>query len=318
MITQCLIFLAGLIVLSWSADRFIQGASAISGYFGVPPLFIGLTIVAMGSSAPEIMVSISAALAGNRDTAVGNAIGSNIANIGLVLGAVALLKPLQVASGTLRREMPMVLLVSLLAAYLMWDGRLGHREGLLLLVLFFLVIGLLAWLALRSEKSDPLSKELSAELPNIPVTKALLWLLMGMLLLPLSAHMMVDSATHIARYFGISDLVIGLTIVAIGTSLPELAASISGILKKEDDLALGNILGSNIFNILAVLSVPGLLAPGNIDPQAMQRDMPVMLVLTLLLILFCFAIKERRRIERWQGGLLLACYLAYQTSLFQP
>ncbi|GGO68976.1 calcium/sodium antiporter [Bowmanella pacifica] len=318
MITQCLIFLAGLIVLSWSADRFIQGASAISGYFGVPPLFIGLTIVAMGSSAPEIMVSISAALAGNRDTAVGNAIGSNIANIGLVLGAVALLKPLQVASGTLRREMPMVLLVSLLAAYLMWDGRLGHREGLLLLVLFFLVIGLLAWLALRSEKSDPLSKELRAELPNIPVTKALLWLLMGMLLLPLSAHMMVDSATHIARYFGISDLVIGLTIVAIGTSLPELAASISGILKKEDDLALGNILGSNIFNILAVLSVPGLLAPGNIDPQAMQRDMPVMLVLTLLLILFCFAIKERRRIERWQGGLLLACYLAYQTSLFQP
>lgn len=318
MITECLIFLAGLIVLSWSADRFILGASAISGYFGVPPLFIGLTIVAMGSSAPEIMVSISAALAGNRDTAVGNAIGSNIANIGLVLGAVALLKPLQVASGTLRREMPMVLLVSLLAAYLMWDGRLGHREGLLLLVLFFLVIGLLAWLALRSEKSDPLNKELSAELPNIPVTKALLWLLMGMLLLPLSAHMMVDSATHIARYFGISDLVIGLTIVAIGTSLPELAASISGILKKEDDLALGNILGSNIFNILAVLSVPGLLAPGNIDPQAMQRDMPVMLVLTLLLILFCFAIKERRRIERWQGGLLLACYLAYQTSLFQP
>ncbi|MBN7821068.1 calcium/sodium antiporter [Bowmanella yangjiangensis] len=317
MIIEFLLFLGALIALSWSAERFICGASALAKNFGLPPLLIGLTIVAMGSSAPEIMVSVSAALAGSRDTAVGNAIGSNIANIGLVLGIAALLRPLQIASTTLRREMPILLLVSLLAAYLLWDGVLGYREGLLLLLLFFLVIGLLAWLSLRSDKADPLNTEVDKELPRLSSAKAVIWLLAGSLLLPLSAHIMVDSATHIARTLGISDLVIGLTIVAIGTSLPELATSVAGILKKEDDLALGNILGSNIFNILAVLSMPGMLAPGYIDPQAMQRDMPVMLVLTLLLVLFCFAIKERRRVERWQGGLLLACYLAYQTSLFQ-
>ncbi|GAA0354556.1 calcium/sodium antiporter [Bowmanella denitrificans] len=316
-ITESLIFLAGLAVLSWSADGFIRGASALAGNFGLPPMLIGLTIVAMGSSAPEIMVSASASLAGNSNTAVGNAIGSNIANIGLVLGITALFRPLLVSSGTLWRELPIVLAVSLLATYLLWDGRLGYREGLLLLLLFFLVIGLLAWLSLRSDKQDPLNQEIAGEISKMASAKAVLWILAGLLLLPLSAHVMVASAADIARHFGISDLVIGLTVIAIGTSLPELAASIAGVMKGEDDLALGNILGSNIFNILAVLSMPGLLAPGAIDSLAVQRDLPAMLALTMLLVFFCIAIRGRRQIQRWQGGLLLACYLAYQASLFQ-
>ncbi|GAB3011760.1 calcium/sodium antiporter [Bowmanella dokdonensis] len=318
MLTEIFIFIAGLAILSWSADRFILGASALARNLGIAPLVIGMTIVAMGSSAPEIMVAFNASLAGSADTAIGNAIGSNIANIGLVLGLTALLRPLVVSSVTLKREMPVVMLVSLLAAWLLADLSLSRYEGGALLVLFFFSIGALVWLSLRMDAKDPLVREMTGEIPQgLPTPSAVFWLLLGLVLLPLSAHFMVESATSLARYFGVSDLVIGLTIIAVGTSLPELAACIAGVMKGEDDLALGNILGSNIFNILAVLSMPGLLAPGAIDPQATYRDMPVMLAMTLLLILFSFAIRGRQRLERWQGGLLLTSFIAYQTTLFQ-
>ncbi len=282
-------------------------------------MIIGLTIVAMGSSAPEIMVAATASLNGNTDTAVGNAIGSNITNIALVLGITALLKPLSIASTTLKREMPVLLLVSVLATYLLSDLFLSRTEGTLLIVLFFVVIGGLTWMAFNMEKEDPLQVETESEIPsNVPTQKAVLWLIVGIILLPLSAHFMVDSAVIIAKHFGLSDLVIGLTIIAIGTSLPELAASIAGVLKNEDDLALGNIIGSNIFNILAVLAMPGLIAPGVVDPSAAGRDIYVMLGLSILLIVFSFNLRGTRRINRWEGGSLLLCFFVYQFVLFNP
>ncbi len=317
MILEACFFLIWLIVLSWGADRFVFGASALAKNIGVSPMIIGLTIVAMGSSAPEIMVAATASFNGNTDTAVGNALGSNITNIALVLGLTALLKPLSIASGTLKKEMPVLLLVSLLAVYFLSDFLLLRQEGIILIILFFVVIGGLTWMSFNMEKDDLLQSETESEIPSgVPTSKAVMWLVIGMILLPLSAHFMVGSAEIIARYFGLSELVIGLTIIAIGTSLPELAACIAGVLKNEDDLALGNIIGSNIFNLLAVLAMPGLIAPGAIDENAATRDSYVMLGLTMLLVLFSFNLKGSRCINRIEGLGLISCFLAYQYLLF--
>jgi cation:H+ antiporter len=318
-IVEAFYFLLWLVVLSWGADRFVFGASALAKNIGISPMIIGLTIVAMGSSAPEIMVAATASFNGNTDTAVGNAIGSNITNIALVLGLTALLKPLSIGSATLKREMPILLLLSLLATYILSDLFLSRAEGVLLMILFFAVIGGFIWMAFNMEKDDPLESETEDEIPSdVPTSKAIMWLLVGLVLLPLSAHFMVDSAVLIAKYFGLSDLVIGLTIIAIGTSLPELAASIAGVLKNEDDLALGNIIGSNIFNILAVLSMPGLIAPGAVDPSAAGRDIYTMLGLVILLVAFSFNFRGARRINRWEGGGLICCFVIYQFILFNP
>lgn len=287
MLLNIVIFLVGLIVLSWSADRFVYGASALAKNIGISPMMIGLTIVAMGSSAPEIVVSAIASANGNMNTAVGNALGSNITNIALVLGITALVKPLLVSSTTLKRELPALLIISLIAIGFMYDGELKSYEGIILLGLFIFVLAMMAWLSLQVDKEDPLVAETADEIPKgVSNTSALIWIGVGLVILPLSAHFLVNSAVEIARYMGISDLVIGLTIIAFGTSLPELAASVAGVLKGEDDLALGNIIGSNIFNLLAVLGMPGLIAPGILDPDVYNRDMYVMLGLTLLLFLF--------------------------------
>ena len=280
-------------------------------------MIIGLTIVAMGSSAPEIMIAATASFNGNIDTAVGNALGSNITNIALVLGLTALLKPLSIASSTLKKEMPVLLLVSLLAVYFLSDHLLLKIEGIILITLFFAVIGGLTWVSFNMEKGDPLQPETENEIPSgVSTSIAVMWLIVGMILLPTSAYFMVDSAEVIARYFGLSELVIGLTIIAIGTSLPELAACIAGVLKNEDDLALGNIIGSNIFNLLAVLAMPGLIAPGVIDENAATRDSYVMLGLTILLIVFSFNLKGSRCINRMEGMCLITCFCAYQYLLF--
>jgi|TARA_R110002096_G_scaffold73208_1_gene173416 cation:H+ antiporter len=316
-ILEACYFLIWLIVLSWGADRFVFGASALAKNIGVSPMIIGLTIVAMGSSAPEIMVAATASFHGNTDTAVGNAIGSNITNIALMLGITALLKPLSIASSTLKKEMPVLLLVSLLAVYFLSDFLLLRQEGIILIILFFVVLGGLTWMSFNMEKGDLLHSETESEIPSgVPTSKAVMWLVVGMILLPLSAHFMVDSAQVIARYFGLSELVIGLTIIAIGTSLPELAACIAGVLKNEDDLVLGNIIGSNIFNLLAVLAMPGLIAPGVVDENAATRDSYVMLGLTVLLVIFSFNLKGSRCINRVEGFCLIACFLAYQYLLF--
>lgn len=317
MVTQIAIFLVGLGVLSWSADKFVYGASALAKNIGISPMMIGLTIVAMGSSAPEIVVSAVASMSGNPNTAVGNALGSNITNIGLVLGITALIKPLLVSSTTLKREFPVLLAVNIIAVYFLYDGELSSREGIILILLFIFVLAGMAWISLLVEKGDPLMSETSDEIPSeVETGKAVMWIGVGLILLPLSAQYMVDSAVFIARYFGISDLIIGLTIIALGTSLPELAASVAGVLKGEDDLALGNVIGSNIFNLLAVLGMPGLIAPGILDEQAANRDAYVMLGMTLLLLTFSFNFRGTRQINRIEATLLVLSFLAYQYWLF--
>ncbi|MDG1255274.1 MAG: calcium/sodium antiporter [Glaciecola sp.] len=317
MVLQVVIFLIGLAVLSWSADRFVYGASALAKNIGVSPMMIGLTIVAMGSSAPEIVVSVTASLSGSPDTAVGNAIGSNITNIALVLGITALIKPLQVSSGTLKREFPLLFAMCLLAVYVLHDQMLTFNEGAFLIGMFFVVLAGMGWLSVYAEKGDKLADDNESEIPTgVSTSVAVLWVLVGLVMLPLSAHFLVESAVFIAKYFGISDLVIGLTIIALGTSLPELAACIAGVLKGEDDLAMGNIIGSNIFNILAVLGMPGLIAPGLIDPAAATRDMYVMLGLTVMLLVFSFNFVGTRRINRVEASILLGSFIGYQFLLF--
>lgn len=324
MFVEVLILFIALAVLVWSADKFVFGASSLASNLGVSPMVIGLTIVAMGSSAPEMMVAATASLQGNTDTAIGNAIGSNITNIALVLGITAIFHPLVVSSNTIKRELPLILAVTLLACGVLANFYFSFAEGVLLMTLFFAYIITLLVITLKRKKmnngieDDPMVLEAEQEVPEAVSTKlSIFWLVIGMVLLPMSASYLIDSATFIAKAFGISDLVIGLTIIAIGTSLPELAASLVSIWKKEDDLAMGNIIGSNIFNILAVLPLASLIAPGELDPAAATRDAPYMLGVTILLFILCFSRKKGFfRITRLKGVLLLLCFMAYQAILF--
>ncbi|MDV7105935.1 calcium/sodium antiporter [Vibrio sp. TH_r3] len=308
--------IVGLVFLVWSADRLVYGAAALAKNIGISPLIIGMTILAMGSSAPEMMVSASASLAGKSDTAVGNVLGSNIANIALIIGITALIKPLSISSGVIRRELPLMIVVTLLSGIILWDSHLGFYEGVLLFVLFAVFI--LAMLRIsQKEKSngDSFIEEQESEIPEgVSNIKAAMWVVIGLIILPLSADTLVDNAVIIAKYFGMSDLVIGLTIIAIGTSLPELAASLAGVLKGEDDMAVGNIIGSNVFNILAVMGIPGLLNPSILSQHAMGRDFWVMLTVSLLLVLF--ALGKSRSINRIEGALLFTCFIGYQAYLF--
>ncbi|MBV7297950.1 calcium/sodium antiporter [Enterovibrio paralichthyis] len=309
------ILVVGLCLLVWSADKLVYGAAAIARNVGISPLVIGMTILAMGSSAPEMVVSATAALSGKTDTAVGNVLGSNIANIALILGVTALIKPLAISSGILRRELPLMLGVTVVAGIILWNNHLGFGEGILLLVLFAGFLLTMMKFGRESGGQDPILQEQESEIPkDVSNTSAAIWVVVGLVLLIFSADMVVDSAVIIAKAFGMSDLVIGLTIVAVGTSLPELAASVAGVLKGEDDLAVGNIIGSNIFNILAVMGIPGILAPSSINPLAMERDFFVMLALSVLL--FLFAVGKSRTISRWEGIVLLVCFAGYQGYLF--
>ncbi len=316
------ILLVALTTLVWSADKFVFGASSLARNLGVSPMIIGLTIVAMGSSAPEMMVAAAASMQGNPDTAIGNAIGSNITNIALVLGFTVLVKPLVVSSSTIKQELPLLLILTLFAYWILADNFFSLSEGMILMIGFFSFISILLIKALKQRKNntldDPMIIEAEQELPEATSTiKSVFWLITGITLLVLSANFLVDSAILIAKAYGISDLVIGLTIIAIGTSLPELAASIASMLKKEDDLAMGNIVGSNIFNILAVLPFAGIIAPGATNPEASLRDAPVMIAITGLLFLLCFSRKSGYfRLTRTKGALLVICFIAYQVLLF--
>ncbi|SKA44817.1 calcium/sodium antiporter [Enterovibrio nigricans] len=308
------ILVVGLCLLVWSADRLVYGAAAIARNVGISPLVIGMTILAMGSSAPEMVVSATAALDGKTDTAVGNVLGSNIANIALILGVTALIKPLSISSGIIRRELPLMLGVTIIAGAILWDNYLGFGEGVALAVMFAAFLLLMMKFGKDSGAEDPMLVEQEAEIPQgVSNVSAAIWIVIGLALLIFSADMVVDSAVVIAKAFGMSDLVIGLTIVAVGTSLPELAASVAGVMKGEDDLAVGNIIGSNIFNILAVMGLPGLLAPSELNPLAMGRDFYVMLAISVLL--FIFAVGKSRTIRRWEGIALLTCFVGYQGYL---
>jgi len=307
----------GIVLLVWGADRFVDGAASVARNLRVPPMVIGLTIVSLGTSLPEMIVSAMAALNGNRDLGIGNVLGSNIANIGLVLGITALITPLAVKSMTLRREMPMLFGVTFLAAVLMADGTLSFIDGVVLAVGLVLLLIWVTRIGLR-DRHDPLVENFAGSIPDqMSTTQSLMWFVIGLVLLIISSRMVVWGAVQIAHYFGISDLVIGLTVVAIGTSLPELVASIASALKNEVDLAIGNVIGSNMFNILAVLSMPALIHPGRFAPQALSRDFPMMLGFTIALYVVSFGLhKAGGTINRLEGGLLGAGFAGYLYLLY--
>lgn len=303
----------GLGLLVWSADRFVIGSASLARNLGVPPLLIGLTVVGFGTSAPEIIVSIVAALQGNPGLAIGNAVGSNIANIALILGATALIAPLTVKSHMLRREYPLLLAVSLGTYALLLDGDLDQFDGIALLIGLVASMALLVWIGMHRDHRDPLATEIEAEIPSgLGTGLSITWFVVGLVVLIASSRMLVWGAVAIATSLGVSDLVIGLTIVAVGTSLPELAAGIMSALRNEHDLAIGNVIGSNIWNLLAVLGVPGLLAPGSVPDGVLGRDMLLMLGLTIALFAMGRSSRTHGIINRVEGGLLLSCFIAYQ------
>ncbi|MES9846143.1 MAG: calcium/sodium antiporter [Candidatus Sedimenticola sp. PURPLELP] len=309
--------IAGFALLVWGADRFVTGSAAIARNLGVSPILIGLTIVGFGTSAPEILVSSMASLQGNPGLAIGNAVGSNIANIGLILGITALIAPLTVRSETLRREYPMLLAVTMLALVLMLDGVLSQADGVILLIALVVLLYAVVRIGLRSRNRDPLEAEFEAEIPDaMTMGKATLLFIVGLVLLLVSSRILVWGAVNVATAMGISELVIGLTIVALGTSLPELAASITSALKGEHDIAIGNVMGSNMYNLLAVLAMPGLIAPGAFSPEALNRDMILMVGLTLALFIMGYGFKKPGRINRFEGLILTLVFVSYQGWLF--
>lgn len=309
--------LAGLVLLVWSADRFVAGSAATARNLGVSTLIVGLTVVGFGTSAPEMLVSGIAAATGNPDLGVGNAIGSNIANVGLILGICALVRPLTLHSKALRRELPLLLAIMLGALALLSDGTLSRIDGFILLAGMGGLIGWLVWLGVKTGADDPLTAEMIGDVPDeMPLGRALLWLLIGLLVLLGSARMMVWGAVNIAQSLGIPDVVIGLSVVAIGTSLPELAASLAATLKGEDDIAIGNVLGSNMFNLLGVLGLPGAIAPGPIPPDVLTRDFPAMLILTLLIFVVGWGTRRPARLPRPAGLLLVVSFCAYMALLY--
>ena len=314
-----LAILAGFALLIWSADKFVLGASNTATSFSISPLIVGVVIVGLGTSAPEMLVASIAALEGNTGLAIGNAIGSNITNVGLMLGITALLYPLSINSKLLKREMPILLLITGLIYFIIWDQYLNAIDGLLLLVMLFIML----WITIREAKShgeDSLPQEILDELPEeIGKASAIKWLIVGIIVLVGSSRLLVWGAVEVAEFFEVSDLIIGLTIVAIGTSLPELAATIAAARKKEFDLAVGNIIGSNMFNLLGVMALPGLIHADKFDVEVITRDYPVMLGLTAALILFSIAWGKGKTgtLGRFKGLLFLVSYIAYMFWLYQ-
>jgi len=309
----------GLFLLVWSADRFVTGATGLAQHLGVSPLVIGLTIVAFGTSAPEMLVSAMAAWKGNTGIAIGNAIGSNIANIGMVLGVAAVIVPMTVQSRTLRREFPLLIAVTLVTLALLWDRELGRLDGLLLITGLGALVLWTLHLARATAPNDPIVSEFTAEMPEPAPLASTIWLLVsGLALLLLAARLLVWGAVGIAEGLGVSDLVIGLTIVAVGTSLPELATSVAAARKGEHDIIMGNVVGSNLFNLLAVLGVAGAVGPGGFDSAVLTRDFPLMIALTAALFFMAgdFHRKGPGRITRVEGAMLLAVFTGYQGWLF--
>lgn len=314
-LTLALVYLAvGFVLLVWSADRLVAGASALARNFGISALVVGVTIVGFGTSAPEMVVSALASLEGNPSLAIGNALGSNIANIGLILGLTGLIYPMTVERSATRREIPMLAGVTVLTAALMIDGEFTRVDGL---ILAGGLVGFLLAMLLRGRSSasiDPATEALMSEISDeMPTRTAAIWTGIGLIVLPLSAKILVDGAVGLAGLMGVSEAVIGLTVVALGTSLPELAAAIASAIRKEDDLCIGNILGSNLFNLLGVLGIAALIHPMVIEPILIMRDLPVMAAIFLLLAGMAVFMG---RVSRVGAGVLLASYVIYQIVVF--
>ena len=303
---------AGLVLLIWGADRFVHGAAAAARNLGIAPVLIGLTIVAFATSAPEILVSAVASFRGEPGLAFGNAIGSNIVNIGLVLGCVAVIRPIKLESVTLRREMPALLAVSLLTVSLFLDQYLSRIDGLVMLTGLVIVMIWLARLGYRSAASDPLSVDYDAEIPaDVSMKMAVFWIVLGLITLLVGAELLVEGSIEIARYLGVSEIVIGVTLVALGTSLPELAVSVVSALKGEFGLAIGNIVGSNIFNLLAVIGVAATISPSGLEASVLSLHIFVMVAFTLALFAMTYDYDGKTQVSRVEGAALLLFYMAY-------
>ena len=304
--------LVGLAAVVWSADKFIDGAAATARSLGVSPLMVGITIVGFGTSAPEILISIFAALQGNPGLAVGNAIGSNIANIALILGGTACFYTLFISQSIARKEMPFLVIVQVLVLVLVLDGALDRLDGSILIAALIAVMGRTIYQGYRSPTVESDDDDGDADL-----RKALLGLFVGLIVLLASSRLLVWAAVEIATVMGVSDLVIGLTIVAIGTSLPELAACIASARIRAYEIAIGNIIGSNVFNSLAVVGISALIHPADLPVGVWTRDLPIAIGLGLiLLVLSLRKNNQAASLGRVFGVAMLICFIAYQFSLF--
>ncbi len=306
----------GLILLVWSANRFVEGAASAAHLLRMPPLLIGMVVVGFGTSAPEMAVSVLASHQGNSGIALGNAYGSNITNIALILGLIAMMSPISVHSAVLRKELPVLTLVTALAAFQLWDGEVSRLDAAVLLIVFGFLVGWTIWQGLRI-RSDSLGQEVDHELDlhRMSMKRSVTWLIVGLVSLIASSRLLVWGAVEIASRLHVTDLVIGLTVVAVGTSLPELASSVVAARKGQHDLALGNILGSNLFNTLAVVGVAGVLTPLQVEPVILNRDISVMAALTIVLFIIGFGFRGPGQITRVEGAALLICYMAYTLYL---
>lgn len=305
--------IAGLILLVWSADKFVEGAAATAKHLGMPSLLIGMVIIGFGTSAPELAVSAMAAADGNPGLALGNGYGSNITNIALIVGLTALIAPIAVHSQVLRKELPLLVVLTLIAGAQLLDGELSRFDGWVLLGVFSVVMGWSIFQGMRG-KDDALASETDAQLTSelMAMKTAIMWLVIGLILLVVSSRLLVWGAVTIAQSLGVSDLIIGLTIVAIGTSLPELAAALAAVRKNEHDLILGNILGSGLFNTLAVVGLAAVIEPMSVAPEVLYRDWTLMLALTVGLLVMGFGLTGWRKvISRFDGSVLLLVYVAY-------
>ncbi len=313
-----LALIVGFVTLVWSADRFLSGAASAATHLGVSRMLIGLTVVSLGTSTPEILVSFAASSDGNAQMAVGNAIGSNIANIGLVLGVTAMVAPLPFSEGVLRTELPWLIGATLLTLVLLFDLKLSRVDGLILLsAMGYILYRLVNYQSSGNpEVANVLQEELE-ELPELSFRQAVFWLVAGLVVLLISAEVLVWAAVHVAQWLGVSKLVIGLTVVAVGTSLPELAATFGAAIKGHTDIAIGNVVGSNILNVLVVLAVPALVCAPAVDTEVLWRDCGMMLALTMALALFAYAIGSRPVITRFEGAVILLGWIGYNIVLFQ-
>ncbi|MEC7359552.1 MAG: calcium/sodium antiporter [Pseudomonadota bacterium] len=318
MLLASLAILIGLPVLLWSAGKFVGGAASVANHFGVSPLLIGMLIIGFGTSAPEIIVSIFAAIQGNSGIALGNAYGSNIANILLILGLTAIISPIAVKSEIIKKELPVLLGITFFAAWQVWDLNISKDDAFSLLGLFVLLLSWSIYHGMKGDK-DALADEYDEEINSNEgtVKTHVMWLIAGLLLLVASSRMLVWGAVEVATFFGVSDTIIGLTVIAIGTSLPELASSLMAVKKGEHDLAIGNVIGSNMFNTLAVVGIVGTIQPMTVGSEFLYRDVMVMFASTIALFIFCIGIKRQGRLNRLEGGAFVLAYAAYTYWLIQ-
>ncbi len=318
MILYLAAIIAGFAILVWSADKFVEGAASTAKHLGMPSLLIGILIVGFGTSAPEMVVSAIAAMEGNPALALGNALGSNIVNIALILGITAIVAPITVNSKIVKKEIPLLLLIVLASGYLLLDNSLTLGEGIVLISGFFTLIAWSIVSAFRG-RGDTLEAEMDSELIEHEMTlkAGIIWLIIGLVLLIASSRLLVWGAVGVAHEFGVSDLIIGLTIVALGTSLPELAASVIAARKGEHDIAIGNVVGSNMFNLLAVIGIATIIAPMNgIPVEVLNRDWIVMFALTVALLVMAYGFRSKEgKITRFEGMILVVCYIAYNSYL---